>query len=399
MTQVRKYAALPDLDESPDTYETPDLTDDASTLPTSTAWSETSDTEANPNISRTKLQPDEARSQFQSSRVDARETDFSDRVSSKRRAYVVSNREQGRDGEDYDSEDESESLQRKLARLNREMQEVQNELDKRKSEANGTQAHPEDEDVAAQLAQLSTALDGMRQSQSAQARLSKQLATSTPAKADAVTVPESTRAEEVTIETTDTQTLNKVADFDARLALLERQLGITPLDTPEASTANSTFAPIIPTLSLLDRQLALLTSSSSQSHIDTLAQKLQQQQQATPTGTTDANHDSQSPEDMAKLRALYALLPTLTSLSPTLPPLLTRLRSLRTLHANAVTASQTLDEVEQRQDEADKEIREWRDGLKKVEEAVARAESGMLENSAAVESWVKELEERVKKLG
>ncbi|KAH0351566.1 hypothetical protein KCU83_g4269, partial [Aureobasidium melanogenum] len=399
MAQVRKYAALPDLDESPDTYETPDLTDDASTLPTSTAWSETSDTEANPNISRTKLQPDEARSQFQSSRVDARETDFSDRVSSKRRAYVVSNREQGQDGEDYDSEDENESLQRKLARLNREMQEVQNELEKRKSEANGTQAHPEDDDVAAQLAQLSTALDSMRQSQSAQARLSKQLATSTPAKADAVTVPESTRSGEVTKETTDTRTLNKVADFDARLALLERQLGITSLDTPEASTANSTFTPIIPTLSLLDRQLALLTSSSSQSHIDTLAQKLQQQQQAPAAGTTDTNHDSQSPEDMAKVRALYALLPTLTSLSPTLPPLLTRLRSLRTLHANAVTASQTLDEVEQRQDEADKEIREWRDGLKKVEEAVARAESGMLENSAAVEAWVKELEERVKKLG
>ncbi|KAG9659111.1 hypothetical protein KCU64_g4073, partial [Aureobasidium melanogenum] len=399
MAQVRKYAALPDLDESPDTYETPDLTDDASTLPTSTAWSETSDTEANPNISRTKLQPDEARSQFQSSRVDARETDFSDRVSSKRRAYVVSNREQGQDGEDYDSEDENESLQRKLARLNREMQEVQNELEKRKSEANGTQAHPEDEDVAAQLAQLSTALDSMRQSQSAQARLSKQLATSTPAKADAVTVPESTRSGEVTKETTDTRTLNKVVDFDARLALLERQLGITSLDTPEASTANSTFTPIIPTLSLLDRQLALLTSSSSQSHIDTLAQKLQQQQQAPTAGTTDTNHDSQSPEDMAKLRALYALLPTLTSLSPTLPPLLTRLRSLRTLHANAVTASQTLDEVEQRQDEADKEIREWRDGLKKLEEAVARAESGMLENSAAVEAWVKELEERVKKFG
>ncbi|KAH0277863.1 hypothetical protein KCU91_g2885, partial [Aureobasidium melanogenum] len=399
MAQVRKYAALPDLDESPDTYETPDLTDDASTLPTSTAWSETSDTEANPNISRTKLQPDEARSQFQSSRVDARETDFSDRVSSKRRAYVVSNREQGQDGEDYDSEDENESLQRKLARLNREMQEVQNELEKRKSEANGTQAHPEDEDVAAQLAQLSTALDSMRQSQSAQARLSKQLATSTPAKADAVTVPESTRSGEVTKETTDTRTLNKVVDFDARLALLERQLGITSLDTPEASTANSTFTPIIPTLSLLDRQLALLTSSSSQSHIDTLAQKLQQQQQAPTAGTTDTNHDSQSLEDMAKLRALYALLPTLTSLSPTLPPLLTRLRSLRTLHANAVTASQTLDEVEQRQDEADKEIREWRDGLKKLEEAVARAESGMLENSAAVEAWVKELEERVKKFG
>ncbi|KAI5247245.1 hypothetical protein E4T43_02130 [Aureobasidium subglaciale] len=401
MAQVRKYAALPDLvikDESPDTYETPDLTDDASTLPTSTAWSETSDTEANPSISRTRLQPDEARSQFQSSRVDARETDFSDRVSSKRRAYVVSSREQGQDGEDYDSEDENESLQRKLARLDREVQEVQNELDKRKSESGEPQTHPEDEDMAAKLANLSTALHGMRQSQSAQSRLNRQLTTSTTAKAEAVTIPETTRTEEATKETADTQALNKVADFDARLALLERQLGITSLDTPEASTTTSTFTPIIPTISLLDRQLALLTSSSSQSHIDTLNQKLQQQQQANPTTTSDGLQEAHSPEDMAKLRALYALLPTLTSLSPTLSPLLTRLRSLRTLHANAVTASQTLDDVERRQDEADKEIREWRDGLKKVEEAVARAESGMLENSAAVEVWVKELEERVQTL-
>jgi nuclear migration protein JNM1 len=314
-------------------------------------------------------------------------------VSSKRRAYVVSNREQDQDGEDYDSEDEDESLQRKLARLNREMLEVQNELDKRKTEANGTQTHPGDEDMSAQLAQLSTALDGMRQSQSAQARLSKHLptATSTLSGADAMTVPESTRQEEATKDTSDTQALNKVADFDARLAILERQLGITSLDTPETSNTDSSFTPILPTLSLLDRQLALLTSSSSASHIDTLAQKLLQ-----PASTE--TQDSQSPEDMAKLRALYALLPTLTSLSPTLPPLLTRLRSLRTLHANAVTASQTLDEVEQRQDEADKEIREWREGLKKVEETVARAESGMLENSSAVETWVKELEERVKKL-
>jgi nuclear migration protein JNM1 len=363
-------------------------------LPTSTAYSDTSDTEANPSISKTHLQPNNARSQFQSSRVDARDTDFSDRVSSKRRAYVVSNREQDKDGDDYDSEDEDESLQRKLARLNREMLEVQNELDKRKTEFNGTQAHPGDEDMAAQLAQLSTALDGMRQSQSAQARLSKHLPTSTSAlsKADAVTVPESTRQEETTKDTSDTQALNKVADFDARLAILERQLGITSLDTPETSTTDSSFTPILPTLSLLDRQLALLTSSSSASHIDTLAQKL------LPPASTEPQQDSQSPDDMAKLRALYALLPTLTSLSPTLPPLLTRLRSLRTLHANAVTASQTLDEVEQRQDEAGKEIREWREGLKKVEEAVARAESGMLENSSAVESWVKELEERVKRL-
>lgn len=309
----------------------------------------------------------------------------------------MSNRDQDQDGEDWDSEDENESLQRKLARLNREVQEVQNELDKRKSEADGTaqQTHADDQDVAATVAQLSSALDGMRQSTTAHSRLNRQLQTPAPTPADGVAVPDSTCSDEASKETPDTQALNKVADFDARLAALERQLGITALDAPESSTVNAPFTPVLPTLSLLDRQLALLTSSSSQSHIDTLAQKLQQQAQ--PTEAT--GQQPLSPEDMAKMRALYALLPTLTSLSPTLPPLLTRLRSLRTLHANAASASQTLDEVERRQDEADKEIREWRDGLKKVEEAVARAEGGMRENSAAVETWVKELEERVKKLG
>lgn len=309
----------------------------------------------------------------------------------------MNNRDEGQDGEgDWDSEDEKESLQRKLARLEREVQEVKSEVERKKTEGtNDTEAQQGDLDVGSKLAQLSAALDGMRQSQSATARLDRQLARPALAQTDAVTIPDSTRNEEATKETPDLRALNKIVDFDTRLTTLERQLGITTLDGPEAPATSPAFTPILPTLSLLDRQIALLTSSSSQSHIEALAQKLQQQ---TPAPATEDSEPQLPPEDMAKLRALYALLPTLTSLSPTLPPLLARLRSLRTLHANAASASQMLDDIERRQDEADKEIREWREGLKKVEEAVVRAEGGMKENSAAVEGWVKELEERVQKL-
>jgi nuclear migration protein JNM1 len=447
MTQVRKYATLPDLvkytlnqsrqnqnqrerekltgsnhqkkkDESPDTYETPDLTDNASTLQTSitTAWSETSDNEAttatttNPSISRSRLSPNQARTQFSTSRVDARETDFSDRVSSKRRAYVVSNnKEQDEDGQgDWDSQDEKESLQRKLARLNREVHEVQSELEK-KNKALSEGEHDEEENMLVQLTQLSTALHGMRTSQSATARLERQLADTTSPTTKADDAPQALSTHKEEDSAADTQALNKVADFDARLAALERHLGITSLDMPEASSSTS-VTPILPALSLLDRQLALLTSPTSQSHIDALAQKLQLHQQQsqlnpTPNNTAETSNDDltttiqPSPEELAKLRALYALLPTITTLTPTLPPLLARLRSLRTLHANAVTASQTLDQVEQRQDEADKEIREWKHGLDKVEEAVKKAEVGMRENNGVVEGWVRELEERVKALG
>ncbi|KFX99192.1 hypothetical protein V490_01902, partial [Pseudogymnoascus sp. VKM F-3557] len=76
----RKYADLPDLDVAgPDTYETPSLTDDNSTVPDGTARSGSSsshytDFDSNPNsptsspkISRARLHPDAARSRFEPS--------------------------------------------------------------------------------------------------------------------------------------------------------------------------------------------------------------------------------------------------------------------------------------------------------------------------------------------
>lgn len=452
-SQDRKYAALPDLvrrlwilspcrtkrltlvkDEAPDIYETPDLTDDTSTLQTSTAArspsptaSEISDADPNSGISRHRLQPTAARTQFRSSRIDAREADFSDRVNSKRRAYRITNR-RGRTGalvegnaeggEDW-SEDEEEGLDRRLARLLREAQEVQAELDKR---TEGTETievqNVEDRreggglDVTRKFRELNAALEKIRTSQldagSAHAKLAKELDRQMPEQTTPAIAPDTKDRSNgtSTSDHTEASALSKVADFDTRLAFLERALGLSVLDTPDAASNGSTsFAPVLPTLTLLDRQVNLLSSVPSQPHLDSVIQKLHQAQvdrqasQSNGDGNGTVTPSTLSAEDMAKLRALYAVLPQLTSMAPTLPPLLARLRSLRTLHANAAAASQTLDEVERRQDEADKEIKEWTAGLAKVAEAVKSAEGGMRENVGALDKWVKDLEERITKLG
>lgn len=304
----------------------------------------------------------------------------------------------------------------------REVQEVQAEVERRKvegaqkSEGAGTAEGQEkdEDDVSAKVKDLGIALDTLQNSQrdagSAHAQLAKQLAKPTRSR---MAEPESTNGIGkgfVDTNAANSQTLTKIADFDSRLALLERALGTSSIDMPEAIPGNGSanFTPILPTLALLDKQLSLLTASPSQPHLDNLVQKLQEAQskpldsqtaqQAAAGRQDDVTTSDLTREDMAKLRSLYALLPTLTSLTPTLPPLLTRLRSLRTLHASAATANESLEEVERRQDEADKEIREWKEGLQKVEDVVKDAEKGMGENAGVVEAWVKDLEDRLQKL-
>ncbi|KAI9803618.1 MAG: hypothetical protein M1826_004949 [Phylliscum demangeonii] len=151
MASTRKYAALPDLDSAPDIYETPELTDDLSTIRTSTARSSsasasssykdlTEDEDGDGGVSHHHLRPEQARAHFSPAVVDARHVDFSDRIGrtgGKRRSYRTGTARRRRgddddavrlgdlsdeaDGGDGDAE---EGLRRKIARLRREVQEV-----------------------------------------------------------------------------------------------------------------------------------------------------------------------------------------------------------------------------------------------------------------------------------
>lgn len=205
--------------------------------------------------------------------------------------------------------------------------------------------------------------------------------------------------------------LAKAADFDGRLALLEKALGLDPI----ALNSNGTPKAILPTLDTLQRQVSLI-SDSTPSSLDTIsrrvrtltqeAERLEETRKAAKAaqdalraaGGDVASEDGEDSEQTSKIHALYGTLPTIENLGPLLPPLLDRLRSLRAIHADAATASESLDVVEKKQADMAGDIKKWREGLEKLEEALKKNETTMGGNMKVVEGWVKELEAKMEQL-
>ncbi|XXG94959.1 hypothetical protein Hte_001218 [Hypoxylon texense] len=425
MALNRKYAALPDLDSAPDIYETPELTDDNSTVPT-TAGRSQSDNEFDeeedddaPGISHSRLRIDQARSRFLPAQVDAQDVDFSDRLNGKRKSYRTSSRRQRilQDGTleigDLSDEEEGESLERKIARLKREIEEAKEEYGKQKAETN--EAAPDQE---TDIVTLSRALDEISIPPE-KAIATRSYATVTPNKQAAEEGHASTQpiVDGPTYTVTyapsyeQSHALAKAADFDRRLVLLEKAIGITSSAMPELE-GNGLPRAIMPTLDTLQSQILTLSEASTSSldsisrRVRTLTQEAEQleksrkaakaAQDSLATGGSPAEPDDS--EQTAKINALYGTLPTIESLAPLLPPLLDRLRSLRAIHADAATASETLERIEQSQSDIASDIKQWREGLEKIEAAMNDGETAMTANMKTVDGWVKDLEAKVSKL-
>lgn len=437
MALNRKYAALPDLDSAPDIYETPELTDDNSTLPTTTVRSP-SDNELDdedddePGVSRTRLRIDQARSRFMPASVDARDVDFSDRVHSKRKSYKASSRRQriledGTEefGELSDDED-GENLARKLARLKREIEEAKEEYGRqRAAEKEGTAAAVAAADHDGEIASLSQALEEISRLSESPAKRGVPRTVADPSTGAAeqprhISASGEPSTYTVTYAPTyeETHALAKAADFDRRLVLLEKALGIGSSALPGLD-ANGLPRAVLPTLDTLQKQISTLSEASTSSldsisrRVRTLAQEAENLEKsrrnakaaqealastaigaaaganASPAAEEGGHEDS---EQTAKINALYGTLPTIENLAPLLPPLLDRLRSLRAIHADAATASETLERVERTQAEMAADIGQWREALAKVEGAMKEGESAMEGNMKVIEGWVKDLE-------
>ncbi|KAF2482262.1 Dynamitin-domain-containing protein [Neohortaea acidophila] len=409
MADIRRLANLPGYDDTArDIYETPDLTDDTTstttfTQRTTSPRSPASGTSNSSNeedyeddddgaeesddqsygVSRRRLYPERARRKFNGVRSGGR-VDLSDRVDGRRKGLRVrSTREK--------EEKEDEGLEARIARLRREIEEC-------KAEA---AAQGDGGSTLGDLEGLSGVLKGVE--------VSGRRDRGEEVFADAEGGVEEAGAN-AGEGVTDEQILGRVGHFDSRLSALEQALGISAL---HSATVDAASTPVLPSLLLLDQQLATLSSAGSLMNLETASARIQklkteadqltQSQLSQATTAKEDDDETQSPttltpEDMTKLRSLYQLLPTLQSLSPTVPALLTRLRSLRTLHTTAATAAEALEEVEKRQAEMEGELKAWREGLEKVEAAVAGANEANGRNGVVVEGWVKEIEGRVEGL-
>lgn len=332
-----------------------------------------------------------------------------------------------------DDEDE-ESLERKVARLRQEVAEVKGEFERRRArEEHGEAKDGAEEDTLDALSRVlhgSTATNTngaanrmVKQLRNAsRAYDSSKLASTAEAREQNQQGPEYSVAYAPSYQ--QNHALAKVADFDARIGFIETLLGINtiPLPTQERLSTRAIF----PILDNLDRQISTL-SSSTESSLDSItrrvrkltqdAQKLTEArtaakaaQEALDSELSDtarplnSNNEGvknglEDPEQISKINALYGTLATIESLAPLLPSVLDRLRSLQTVHAEAATASQTLTQLEARQDAMVQDLKGWKEGLEKIESAMNHGEHTMAGNLTVVEKWVKELEDRIKKLG
>lgn len=310
-------------------------------------------------------------------------------------------------------------MERKLARLRREIEEVKEEYGRRnqeKKEADDDDGESNDGDDIAALSKL---LDGIAASQSDQstsagARLAKDLGTGIKANGPPQASHGAGEPSTYTVTYAPTyqqsHALAKAADFDGRLALLEKVLGLnSTMDSTGSSTA------VLPTLDILERQVSILAESTPSSldsisrRVRTLtqeAEKLEESRKSAKAakessrsaGGETVHDEGEEAEQISKVNALYGTLPTIEHLAPLLPSLLDRLRSLRAIHADAATASENLNRVEQRQAEMANDIKKWQEGLEKVEEAIKQGETVIGGNMKVVEGWVKDLEDKMSRL-
>lgn len=206
--------------------------------------------------------------------------------------------------------------------------------------------------------------------------------------------------------------LAKAADFDRRLFLLEKAIGVGSSALPEVDI-NGLPRAILPTLDGLQKQITTLSQAST-SNLDTIsrrvrtliqeAQELEKARQGAKSAQETLGNGAatgeggEAPEQVAKINALYGTLPTIENLAPLLPPLLDRLRSLRAIHSDAATASEMLERIEMQQTDMATDLKQWKEGLEKVEEAMKEGSSAMAGNMNVIEAWVKDLEGRVAKL-
>jgi nuclear migration protein JNM1 len=371
-------------------------------------------------ISRTRLRIDEARSRFLPASVDATGVDFSDRVDGKRKSYKASSRRQRilEDGThelgDLSDDDDVESLERRIARLKREVEEAKEEFAKRTSAAAATAAESPDaipSDV--RLDTWSQVLDDIAKPLGLETShgIPKTLfppATSKPGEVPVEGGPTYTVTYAPAYE--QTHALAKAADFDRRLVMLEKALGIKSSSTTEAGT-NGLPRAILPTLDSMEKQILTLSQASTSSldaisrRVRALAseqEKLNDSKEKAKALREELGKHGQSPSDESeqdsKINALYGILPTIENLTPMLPTLLDRLRSLRAIHADAATASQTLERIEAQQIEMTEELKQWREGLEKMEGSMKEGDATMKGNVKVMEGWAKDLEERMSRL-
>jgi nuclear migration protein JNM1 len=360
---TNKYSHLPDIDlSSKDVYEYEGARVETPSQPQFTE-------SGSKEIDSSQLNPRQSTQVFESSEIDASESDFSGKIDEKLpMAYKTRT---------------TESLEARISRLNREIEEVNLEVERRggKRQEDSAKAVKDLKDV---LQKLSVSGDDKK----------LKFYTDLGTKSQKPLVAE-------TSSITATSSLGTFTSLEERLHSLETKLGIVG---PEQTR------PIIPVLTYLRERINLLTASPATldravNNLKTLTADTERLRKEvslnvisvdpTIAATGDTNSSLTAYNHAHQINTIYNSIPLLKTVSEQIPLILRRLETLQTIHADASVVASTFRDFDATLKSLQQGIDQWRESLQTLETKIQEYQVKSDDNVKKVQDWVKELEDRL----
>ncbi|CAO0802234.1 unnamed protein product [Mucor circinelloides] len=401
-----KYSTLPDIDDQPDVYETPDSTDNVTNV---SYENQSSDEDDNESVVKSRVSVKDAANRFKGSIVDSTDTDFSDRLTRRKKAmyrtYVK--RPPAMETNEYEILPKNLSLDetplQKLRRLMYEVQELNDEMEKAKEPADAKETISQS-DILSQIAYLQSDLVRMNQqvgdddlSQKSnygksiedakslikQLEAFKNIPAATPSdkkeESDTAVSEKNDKNDMVTYElfytpeTAKMQKESKLSDIDERIAKIEKLVGSNAGQALDELPQNLASTSLVNSLSKLEQLVVVLAQPRQlemvarrvkvlNSDLDRLNELKSGRKdtsslgfgltssinpQNTPSTNEATNKDGNDNE--AKINKLFATLEKVDPLLNLTPALLTRLKALQTLHTEAASFGQSVKVISEEQ--------------------------------------------------
>jgi len=404
-----KYSTLPDIDDQPDVFETEDTIGNDHIRSFESQDGQYSDDD-NDDVDKQGLSVGDAASRFQGAIVDASDTDFSDRLTRRRKAmYRTFVKRPTLETSEYELIPKELALQetplQKLRRLQYELQELSEEVEKKKEdEVASTEVRQGDllsqiSYLQSDLSRISSSLTGRGDdeqdgltSQAAEARqLIKQLEMyKSIVAADKAESQEATKEQEQAEKESNGQTLTyelyynpntaknlkqaNVTEIDSRIARLEQLVGYSSGDNVETLPNNLPSSSIVSLISKLEKQITVLSQPRHldmirtrvklvNSELDKLNELKQGKGDANNGGGYGSNQAGKGGEANAvsdtteeKINTLFNLMNKVEPMMNLTPALLARLKALQGLHTESATFSRAIKMISEEQSKISEEL-------------------------------------------
>ncbi|KAH8554322.1 Dynamitin-domain-containing protein [Umbelopsis sp. PMI_123] len=401
-----KYSTLPDIDDQPDVFETDDHVENDHIRNLDSQEAQYSDDE-NEDVDKQGLPLKDAAARFQGAVVDASDTDFSDRLTRRRKAmYRTFIKRQTLETSEYELIPKDPTLQetslQKLRRLQYELQELSDEVEKKKEdEVISTEVRQGDllsqiSYLQSDLSRISSSLTGRgdddQDGLTAQAAEARQLIKQLEVYKNIVAADDQVSKEEDKADSTtkdaNGQTLTyelfynpntaqhlkqaQIADIDSRIAKLEQLIGYSSGDNVESLPNNLSSTSIVALMSKLEKQMTVLTQPRHldmisrrvklvNSELDKLNELKHGKGEASNTGnygSSQKNSEGNSVSDTMddKINTLFNLMNKVEPMINITPAVLTRLKALQGLHTESATFSESIKMISEEQSKITNEL-------------------------------------------